>query len=114
MLHLHVQQFIPENWANTKLQSTIFTKLLHIIEFSSTTVFLYATENVYTACPREVATRGGHPLGLIEYIIQERVHRVFLPYELHKFGIFWNLHQPKGVPSLAFINLYVLIRGAPT
>ena len=48
MLHLHVQQFIPENWANTKLQSTIFTKLLHIIEFSSTTVFLYATENVYT------------------------------------------------------------------
>ena len=48
MLHLHVQQFMPENWDNTKLQSTIFTKLLHIIEFSSTTVFLYATENVYT------------------------------------------------------------------
>ena len=24
----------------------------------------------------------------------------FLPFELHKFGIFWNGHQPKGGPSL--------------
>ena len=37
-----------------------------------------------TACPREVVARGGHPLGLIEYVI-ERVH-LFLTLELHEFG----------------------------
>ena len=46
--HLHVQQFTPENWANTELPSTIFTELLHTTEFSSTTVFLYAPKNLYT------------------------------------------------------------------
>jgi hypothetical protein len=30
----------------------------------------------YTACPREVVARGGHPLGLIEYLI-ERVCQAF-------------------------------------
>ena len=47
-----------------------------------------------TACPREVATRGGHPLGLIEYVV-ERVYQVFLPFELHKFGIVvkWPTHR---------------------
>ena len=54
-----------------------------------------------TACPREIVPRGGHPFGLIEYII-ERVYQVFLSFELHKFGIFWNLHQPKGVPTPHF------------
>ena len=49
----------------------------------------------YTACPREVVARGGHPLGLIEYMIE----RVFEPFE---FGIFWNLHQTKGVPTPHF------------
>ena len=39
---------------------------------------------VCTAWPREV--------GLIEYMI-ERVYQGFLSLELHKFGIFWNLHQ---------------------
>ena len=32
----------------------------------------------------------------------ERVCQGFLPLELHKFGIFWNLHQPKGVPISHF------------
>ena len=33
-------------------------------------------KNTTTACPREIVPRGGHPLGLIEYII-ERVYQVF-------------------------------------
>ena len=45
-----------------------------------------------TSWTREIVTRG---LGLIEYVIK-RVHQFFLPFELHKFGIFWNMHQPKG------------------
>ena len=57
--------------------------------------------NILDACPREVVSRGGHPLGLIEYMT-ERVCQGFLPFELHKFGIFWNLHQPKGVPISHF------------
>jgi hypothetical protein len=60
-----------------------------------------SVSRVNTACPREIVPRGGHPLGLIDYVI-ERVYQVFLPFELHKFGIFWNLHQPKGVPSPRF------------
>ena len=39
--------------------------------------------------------RGGHPLGLIECMI-ERVCQAFLPFELHKFGIFLNLQQIPG------------------
>ena len=54
--------------------------------------------NISTACSREVAVRGGHPLGLIEYVI-ERVYQVFLPFELHKFGICIN---PKECPPLTF------------
>ena len=53
----------------------------------------------------EIVTRGGHPLGLIEYMI-ERVYQGFLSFELHKFGIFWNLHQPKGVPTPHFSSTY--------
>ena len=56
---------------------------------------------IITACPREVVARGGHPLGLIEYML-ERVCQGFLPFELHKFVIFWNLHQPKGLPTSHF------------
>ena len=68
--------------------------------------------SIHTAWPREIVVRGGHPLGLIEYVI-ERVYQVFLPFELHKFGICINpkecppltFHQPKdlnGVPSSHF------------
>ena len=53
-----------------------------------------------TACPREIVPRGGHPLGLIEYII-ERVHQVFLSFEPFEFEAFWNLHQ---CPPLTFMN----------
>ena len=56
---------------------------------------------IITARPREVVARGGHPLGLIEYML-ERVCQGFLPFELHKFVIFWNLQQPKGVPISHF------------
>ena len=51
-----------------------------------------------TACPREVVARGGHLLEVIEYMIE----RVFLSFEPFEFGIFWNLHQPKGVPTPHF------------
>ena len=64
-----------------------------------------------TACPQEIVPRGGHPLGLMEYII-ERVYQVFLSIELHKFGIFWNLHQPKGVPTPHFSSTYRFLGGA--
>jgi hypothetical protein len=63
--------------------------------------YLSLLKYIPTACPRVVVPRRGHPLRLIEYII-EIVYQVFLPFELHKFGIFWNLHQPKGVPSPSF------------
>ena len=54
-----------------------------------------------TACPREVVARCGYPLGLVEFMI-ERVYQVFLSFEPFEFGIFWNLHQPKGAhPSLS-------------
>ena len=66
-----------------------------------------------TACPREIVPRGGHPLGLIEYII-ERVYQVFLSFELHKFGIFWNLHQPKGVPTPYFSSTDRILGGCPS
>ena len=57
--------------------------------------------------------RGGHPLRLIEYMIENSVKDTedtadrksvpgFLPFQLHKFGIFWNLHQPKRVPTSHF------------
>ena len=54
-----------------------------------------------TAWPREVVARDGHPLGLIEYMI-ERVCQGFLPFEPFEFGFFWNLHQHKGVPISHF------------
>ena len=88
----------------------------------------YKKNNMRKSPPEKLWLGEGTPLGLIEYII-EREYQFFLPFEMHKFGIFWNLHQPKGVPSpsfhqpkgfnegcppLAFINLYVLIRGALT
>ena len=65
-----------------------------------------------------LVARGGHPLRLIEYVI-ETVHQFFLPFELHKFGIIWinskgcpplasiNPKVLEGCPSLAFINLKV-------
>ena len=55
--------------------------------------------------------RGGHPLGLIDYMI-ERVYQGFLSFELQKFGIFWNLYQPKGVPTYHF-HQPKFCRGAP-
>ena len=48
--------------------------------------------------PEKLSLEEGKPLRLIEYII-ERVYQVFCHFNYHKFGIFWNLHQPKGVPS---------------
>ena len=91
--------------------------------FSSLLKYFLDTIDGNTACPREVLVRGGHPLGLIEYVI-ERVYQVFLPFELHKFGICINpkecppltLHQPKdlnGCPPLTFINLKIF-RGVPS
>ena len=50
--------------------------------------------------------RGGHPLGLIEHVI-ERVRKGFLPFELHKLSIFGICINPKGCPPLVFINLKV-------
>jgi hypothetical protein len=45
--------------------------------------------------------RGGPPLGTIS--MDQTVYDIkslqgFLSFELQKFGIFWNLHQPKRVP----------------
>ena len=44
-------------------------------------------------------------LGLIEYII-ERVCQFFFFFEPFEFGIFWNLHQPKGVPTPRLSSTY--------
>jgi hypothetical protein len=44
------------------------------------------------ACPREIVPRGGHPLELIEYII-ERVYQVFLSFEPFEFVI---VHKSEG------------------
>ena len=65
-----------------------------------------------TACPREVATRGGHPLGLIEYVI-ERVYQVFCHLNYTNLAFFGICINPKGCPPLAFINLKAF-RGVPS
>jgi hypothetical protein len=36
----------------------------------------------------------------------------FFAFELHKFGIFWNLHQSKGVPTPHFSLTYRFLGGA--
>ena len=56
-----------------------------------------------TACPREIVARDGYPLGLIEYMI-ERVYQVFCHLNYTNLVFFGICINPKGYPSLTFIN----------
>ena len=57
-----------------------------------------------TTCPREVVARGGHPLGLIEYVI-ERVHQVFCHLNYTNLALFGICINPKGCPPLKTFRL---------
>ena len=65
-----------------------------------------------TAWPREIVVRDGHPLGLIEYMI-ERVHQIFCHLNYTNLAIFEICINPNGCPPLTFINPKVF-RGVPS
>ena len=84
MVNESITQRIP--WEPKKLSSEVGSPQLmesKLIEKLTRTL---------TACTREV-----------EYMI-ERVFQVFLSFEPFEFGISWNLHQPKGVPSSRLVK----------
>ena len=58
-------------------------------------------KNYPTAWTREIAPRGGYPLGLIEYMI-ERVYQVFCHLNYRNLAFFWICINPKGYPPLTF------------
>jgi hypothetical protein len=64
-----------------------------------------------TAWTREIVARGGHPLGLIEYMI-EIVYQVFCHLNYTNFAFLGICINSKGCPPLTFINPKVL-RGCP-
>ena len=94
MVNESITQRIP--WEPKKLSSEVGAPQLR------ESTLIEKLTRTHTSCPREVVARGGHPLGLIEYMI-ERVFQFFC--HLNYINLTFFLNQPQRVPTTHFLQL---------
>ena len=108
MLHMHLWAGLVHQW----FLHFHFQRYLHLVPlWKKISMYSKVCNNwsfkIYTAWPR-----GGHLLGLIDYMIA-RVHQIFCYLNHLNLAIFEICINPNGCPPLTFINPKVL-KGVPS